>query len=311
MCLAGIECGREVCILAVLMLVVAGVALIVGYEIWWLAACLSRRPFKAGRMAGLVHGIFLFAVVLSAYAFLIEPCWLKVQHVEVKTDKLHRTTFTLVQISDLHCDPERRNEEAVVSLVNQLQPDIIVFTGDAVNSPEVLSYFKDVLTRLKASLGKFAVKGNWDVWRGKELDYFSGTGFQELAGNSVRIRKNDEDLILVGFSPGQLIDLNLFRQIPANLFSVCLSHYPGINEEIGRESADLFLSGHTHGGQVAVPVYGAIITLSKYGKKYEAGAYRLNNNSLLYVNRGVGMEGGRVPRIRFMSRPEIAVFHIK
>jgi predicted MPP superfamily phosphohydrolase len=72
----------------------------------------------------------------------------------------------------------------------------------------------------------------------------------------------------------------------------------------------LFLTGHVHGGQVALPFYGAIITLSKYGKKYEKGRYDIDGK-VLYVNRGVGMEGDFVPRVRFFSRPEITVFHIR
>jgi hypothetical protein len=71
----------------------------------------------------------------------------------------------------------------------------------------------------------------------------------------------------------------------------------------------LYLCGHTHGGQVALPFYGAIITLTKYGKKYEAGMYEVGD-SLLYVNRGLGLDSRWLPKVRFFARPEIAVFDI-
>jgi len=61
---------------------------------------------------------------------------------------------------------------------------------------------------------------------------------------------------------------------------------------------------------VALPVYGALVTFSKFGKKYEAGLYR-EGQTWLYVNRGIGMEGGGAPRFRFWSRPEITVFEIR
>jgi predicted MPP superfamily phosphohydrolase len=67
--------------------------------------------------------------------------------------------------------------------------------------------------------------------------------------------------------------------------------------------------GHTHGGQIALPLYGALITFSKYVKRYEAGLYR-EGETWLYVNRGIGMEGGPVPRVRFWARPEVTVIEI-
>ena len=72
---------------------------------------------------------------------------------------------------------------------------------------------------------------------------------------------------------------------------------------------DLYLCGHTHGGQVALPLYGALITLSKFGKKYESGMYE-SNGTILYVNRGLGLEPKPAPQVRFFARPEITVFDI-
>jgi hypothetical protein len=72
---------------------------------------------------------------------------------------------------------------------------------------------------------------------------------------------------------------------------------------------DLYCAGHTHGGQVALPLYGALITFSKYGKKYEAGLYR-EGETWLYVNRGIGMEGGSTPRVRFWAPPEVTVIEV-
>jgi predicted MPP superfamily phosphohydrolase len=74
-------------------------------------------------------------------------------------------------------------------------------------------------------------------------------------------------------------------------------------------NVDLYLCGHTHGGQVALPLYGALVTLSKFGKKYESGMYTVGD-TILYVNRGIGMEGGLTPKVRFLARPEITVFDI-
>jgi predicted MPP superfamily phosphohydrolase len=90
---------------------------------------------------------------------------------------------------------------------------------------------------------------------------------------------------------------------------VFLYHFSDLVESLKRVNVDLYLSGHTHGGQVALPFYGAIITLSKFGKKYESGMYRVGE-TILYVNRGIGLEPRPAPQIRFLARPEITVFDI-
>jgi predicted MPP superfamily phosphohydrolase len=69
---------------------------------------------------------------------------------------------------------------------------------------------------------------------------------------------------------------------------------------------DLYLAGHTHGGQLRLPFFGAIVTASIYGKRYEMGAYR-QGDTLLYVSRGVGMEGKGAPRARFLCPPEVVL----
>ena len=92
-------------------------------------------------------------------------------------------------------------------------------------------------------------------------------------------------------------------------FNLFLYHNTDLMDYFDGVPIDLYLCGHTHGGQVALPFYGALTTLSRHGKKYEAGLYR-QEHIQLYVNRGIGMEGGRSPRVRFLARPEITVFDI-
>ena len=77
-----------------------------------------------------------------------------------------------------------------------------------------------------------------------------------------------------------------------------------------RLDADLLLAGHTHGGQLCLPFYGAIVTSSSYGKRYESGLAR-KENTTMYISRGLGFEGGRMPRARFLCRPEIVSVDLK
>ena len=99
------------------------------------------------------------------------------------------------------------------------------------------------------------------------------------------------------------------QKFPAENYSILLYHYSDLAESLKGLNVDLYLSGHTHGGQVRMPFYGAIVTLSRFGKKYESGMYDINGTKL-YVNRGIGLENTPAPKVRFLCRPEITVFDI-
>jgi predicted MPP superfamily phosphohydrolase len=75
-------------------------------------------------------------------------------------------------------------------------------------------------------------------------------------------------------------------------------------EAAAEEKVDLYLAGHTHGGQIRLPLFGAVFTASSYGKRYEQGLYEIGETTL-YVSRGLGMEGQGAPRARFLCPPEI------
>ena len=87
---------------------------------------------------------------------------------------------------------------------------------------------------------------------------------------------------------------------------------PDLAPQAAAAGVDLQLSGHTHGGQIRLPFYGALITSSIYRKRFEMGEYRLPRNGrapmTLYTSRGIGVEGGAAPRVRFLCRPEIILW---
>jgi predicted MPP superfamily phosphohydrolase len=92
--------------------------------------------------------------------------------------------------------------------------------------------------------------------------------------------------------------------------SVLLYHAPDLMPEAARHGIDLYLCGHTHGGQVRLPGFGAILTSSQLGKRYEMGLYREGQTSM-YVSRGVGLEGLSAPRVRFLAPPEITLITLQ
>jgi uncharacterized protein len=247
------------------------------------------------------------------YGYFVEPYRVETTFHLIETDKLSRARFRIVQISDTHCDRSVRNELRLPVVINSLSPDVVVFTGDAVNVPGALPNFQKMMCAMEDRLGKYAVKGNFEVGVFPELDCFADTGFQVLDRRIVSLCKESEEILLVGLNvrpwDESVLSLSNLPRIPTGRFVTFLYHTPDLVESFLGFRPDLYLAGHTHGGQVALPFYGALITLSRFGKKYEAGKYDVEKTTL-YVNRGVGMEGGSAPRFRFFSRPEIAVFDI-
>ena len=271
----------------------------------------SRRPLGyAGRALVALAAIGILCI---AYGRLVEPRWLEVTHTRVPTRRLppgHRGV-RIVHLSDLHSDPRPRLEERLPAVVASLRPDLIVFTGDAANSRAGLPVFRTLLTALARLAPTFAVKGNWDF---RDRDRFTGTGARELDGDAANVDVAGVSVHVAGaaFDRPELLDIAV-RSLPADGPAIVLYHCP-FPDLVARDLAprvDLFCAGHVHGGQVALPGYGALITLSRFGKRFERGLYPDGDGFgfPLYVSRGIGMEGG-APRVRFASRPEVALIEL-
>jgi predicted MPP superfamily phosphohydrolase len=273
-----------------------------------LVRIIRRTPLSKADYLSVILAVI--GVGCVGYGYFVEPYRLTTTHVEIETAKLPAQTgpIRLVHLSDLHSDPVSRLETELPDAVAAQKPDVIVFTGDSINSPAGLPVFQEALKALARIAPTFVVKGNWD--RMMRLPVFDGTGAHELNGKAQRLMIRGAPIWLAGLSDGNEAALGgMMRDVPAGEFSVLLYHRPDLPHEAQANRVDLYCAGHTHGGQVALPLYGALITLSRFGKKYESGLYR-ESRMWMYVNRGVGMEGGIAPRVRFWSPPEITVIDI-
>jgi predicted MPP superfamily phosphohydrolase len=283
---------------------------------WMEPATRAERIAERGSLVLAAVGIFCFA-----YGYFVEPYWPQVTHVRVESPKLKgaQRPVRVVHISDLHCDPEPRLEERLPDLIANEHPDLIVFTGDSLNSPEGLPVLRKLLPRLASIAPTYAVRGNWDTayWRRYEL--FEGTGVHELKNEAARLDVAGTTIWISGAPYASLAEppdgvpsgiRNALRDVPPEAYTLFLYHTPDeILEAAATNRVDLYCAGHTHGGQVALPLYGALVTLSKFGKKYESGLHR-EGQTWLYVTRGLGMEGGPAPRVRFFARPEVTVIEL-
>ena len=217
--------------------------------------------------------------------------------------------FKIVQLSDLHYLPFTKLDliEKAVAQVATRKPDLVVLTGDFVtHEAETIFGAVQTLSRLNAKYGVFAVLGNHDVRSGARIvrqgieeagiSVLHNCGFTFDVGNS-RLNLAGVDDCIWGHPDIHAALAPLAPRIPTLL----LAHEPDVIDDFSEVGPiTLQLSGHTHGGQVRLPLLGTPV-LPKLGEKYVQGLHRVNN-SWLYTNRGLGMVS--MP-IRFNCPPEI------
>jgi predicted MPP superfamily phosphohydrolase len=275
--------------------------------------------------AGLWIGVGILAVVnlaitgLAIYAFAIEPFKLGVTRIQIDGPAFYNDhPLRVLQVSDLHVERITPRERQVLAQVKLLQPDIIVLTGDYLNldyldDPTARAQTRELLSVLKAPFGVYAVNGSVDTPQVMQA-VFTGLPIQVLRDETQLLQINGNALAIIGISDterqrdaGLLVQTT--QELPPGVFSLLLYHTPDLIETAAASGIDLYLAGHTHGGQIRLPFYGALITSSTYGKAYEMGRYTLGATTL-YVSRGLGMEGFGMPRARFLCPPELVLVEI-
>jgi predicted MPP superfamily phosphohydrolase len=234
------------------------------------------------------------------------------------------TPIRLLHLSDFHVERLTRREAHVLELIEEAKPDVIVITGDYLNlsyvdEPTAREEVRKVLAKIDAPYGVYATLGSPPVDpRNTTPSLFDGLDNIRLLRDEVAVLDLGEDrsLALVGMDCEHDLDIDAeaFKKLidlaPANSMRVLLYHSPELMPQVQQYPVDLYLCGHTHGGQVRVPGYGAIITSSALGKQYEMGPY-IENNTTLYISRGIGLEGLSAPRMRLFCPPEIILFTLE
>jgi predicted MPP superfamily phosphohydrolase len=271
----------------------------------WVRATRQRDPAMRGVGLVLALPLAVFALLFS-WAHFIEPDWVQVPHEELHTAKLPAgTRVRIVQVSDLHVDGPTRGLAQLPAIVSAQDPDVLIFSGDAADSLEGAERFRQLLGSLPARLGRYGVRGNHGAHIPSD-QVFGGGAATELDGQPVSLLGGK--LWLCGARYLQPRGLRTCLEKAGGGFHLAVFHSPDLIEAIAPLGPDLYLAGHTHGGQVRLPYFGALITFSNFDKKYEMGRY-LVDHTVLYVNRGIGSESG-FPRVRFLCRPEVTVFDL-
>ena len=219
--------------------------------------------------------------------------------------------FTIVQLSDIHLEPftKPRLVKRAVEMSNELNPDLVVLTGDYVwHDQEAVFELAPILAGLNARHGVYSVLGNHDLWLDVEVTKtaFAESGLPMLINEGVEINAGNGSFYLAGMDDGWSgqPDLGLsLENAPAGVPIVLLLHEPDLVNETSLDARiSLQLSGHTHGGQVLLPGKPPIFT-PHLGKEYSQGLFQVND-TWLYTNRGLGVIS--VP-LRYNCPPEVTL----
>ncbi len=248
------------------------------------------------------------------YGRFVEPTWMEFPVHQVSSRKLpDKAAFRIAHLSDLHLrntSDDRNRLDQVFAELDRGKPDLILLTGDYASSRDGLPLLASVGAELRKRAPAFAVPGNWDaVYFPESMGILDSVGVKDISGKIEETVASGQR-ILIG-APwrnfGEFFP-RLASETPGVL-SIVLFHTPDCIDSASWAGADLYFCGHTHGGQIRIPFYGALATLTKTGKRYEAGLYRAGN-LVAYTNRGIGLEGAGPAAIRFLCRPEVAFFDI-
>lgn len=282
-------------------------------------ACLGRL-FR--RKVGIATMVVL--ALLLIYAGLIEPNWVQVNNVEVRIADLPAAFdgFRIVQLSDLHFHGPRKTLSPtylrVARMVNHLSPGLIAVTGDVLSysSGEPLAH--DFLSRLHAKHGIYLVWGNWDQDLAAGLDPvrkdFSSLGVRILEDEGEPLTVAGQEIWVLGvpWSEGpaghtQRAYADAARKGYGGGTVILLSHSPVVWQEAVAEKTDLVLCGHTHGGQIWLPLVTRLQWTRKPYPPFYRGLHQVGKTNI-YINRGIGTSW--LP-FRFLARPEISVIILR
>lgn len=267
----------------------------------------------------------LFCLILLILLYLIvQNNWIQVERFEILVNLLDPNPsfdgLKIIHISDLHLTEKNPNVNALLKLIREQKPDVIMLTGDIIDSSADIERcgLIELCQGLTAIAQVYAVAGNHEVARGdliKWEDILNKNGVVTLDNEYAVFEKQNQRFLVLGVKDGKrYISANFdgieyFRDLP----KILLIHRPELFNSIVSLNPlvfhpDLVLSGHAHGGQWRIPFIGGLFAPSQgFFPKYTGGYYRLNNSQMI-VSRGLGKSS--VP-VRINNRPHLPVIIVR
>ncbi len=255
-----------------------------------------------------------FLILVGIWGVFIEPNHIKVEKLSLKIKDLPPSfqNLKILHFSDLHFKKFGQKEKKVLEILNQLNPDFIFISGDIVdwetnNFDSCQKFLRELAKNYQGRI--FGVYGNHDHKNRKFA--LLGTILKEnkikiLNNESRKIERNGDFIYLIGVDDPHLGYDNIekaMEEVENNSPKILLAHSPEIFRKVKEKNIDLVLTGHTHGGQINIPLFSDLVLPLKYDKKYKSGLFK-ENSTYLYVNRGIGET---LLPIRINAFPEVTL----
>ena len=259
-------------------------------------------------------------LMLTGAAVLTDALWIEKYFFEVNEFYIGKATsktqnIKIIQLSDLHLHSINSALEQLAKKINQLKPNLIAITGDAIDEAENLHLLDEFLSLIDKEISKVAILGNWEYWGEVDLnrlrEVYEKHNCKLLVNESKQFQFKEKTLSVIGiddFVGGYASYKLATDNFVKSDYNIVLNHCPKYSEQIvercQRDNISFILSGHTHGGQIRLFNY--VPFLPQGSGNYVKGWYK-ELNPPMYVSKGIGTS---VLPVRFGSRAEIAIFNL-
>ena len=249
----------------------------------------------------------ILVILLLIYCFFIEPNMLTVTHYKINDKDL--SGIRIVFVGDFHIKPNQEKRlKTIINTINKQNPDIVLSVGDFVSGHQetMTMSIEDIakqLKNIKSKYGFYTVLGNHDWWQDGEhiKKILNKNGIAVLENSSSNIIINEKSIYIAGIDDMTTRKTDISTALENTKKPVILlSHNPDIFPYVPL-MVNLTLAGHTHGGQVRLPIIGALVVPSCYGNLYSQGLI-IEKNKKMIVTKGIG---NSILPIRFNCIPEI------
>jgi predicted MPP superfamily phosphohydrolase len=266
----------------------------------WRALASQAPQAAATPMLWLGLGLVLL-VGLGIYGFWGEPYWIETTHYQL--DARFSSPLKIAHLTDLHTYGLGRREEDMLALLDKEKPDLIAITGDTLAQSGTYEMCRQVLSRLHAPLGVWAVPGNYENYRRleNEVAFYESLNVHYLQNSSHQIR---DGVWIAGVDDAISGSPNLgaaLAFVPREAYTIVLTHSPTYFQQLAGH-CNLVLAGHSHGGQVRIPFLSPLWTPSGTGR-FVAGWFE-QDRTKMYVSRGMGTT---IIDMRLFCRPELDI----
>lgn len=282
-----------------------------------------KKRFKVRTWVKVLLLLILISSSFSLYSRYLGTKGLKTKEYSIVDSNLPKNFYGLkiVQISDIHYKVTTTKEDLkkMVTEINLLKPDIVILSGDLFDSN--IKYTKDdykdlkkILKSINYNISKYAIKGEDDLKIKEWKEIIDNSNFIDLNDNHELIYSNGLDpILMIGISSNynknnikQTIN-SIYKEINTKYkYSILILHEPDIINYIDHSKFNLILAGHSHGGQIKLPLIGGVIK-DKYSKTYTNDYYKLDNTKL-FVSSGIGTSKYK---FRFLNKPSINFYRLR